>query len=146
MRTAIVSDIHGNAVALTALLGDLERKPVDQVICLGDVAQGGPQPAEVIDRLRELRWPVVIGNADDFLLDPEAGEEEVTPALLEVREWSVEQLGPDRLDFIRSFRPTIAADLGDTHSLLAFHGSPASYDDIILPSIEEEQFRSFLEG
>jgi predicted phosphodiesterase len=146
MRTAIASDIHGNAVALAALVADLERNPVDQVVCLGDVAQGGPQPAEVIDRLRELGWPIVMGNADDFLLDPDAGAEPKTPEMLEVRAWSVEQLGGERLDFIRSFHPTISVDLGEGRSLLAFHGSPASYDDIILPPLEEEQFRSFLEG
>jgi predicted phosphodiesterase len=146
MRTALVSDIHGNAVALEALIADLERNPVDQVVCLGDVAQGGAQPAEVIDLLRDLRWPVVIGNADDFLLGADIGAEPVTPRLLEVRAWSVGQLGPERLDYIRSFSPTIEAGLGDGRTLLAFHGSPGSYNDVILPPLEEEQFRSFLGG
>jgi predicted phosphodiesterase len=146
MRTAIVSDIHGNAVALEALLADLERNPVDQVVCLGDVAQGGAQPREVIDRLRDLRWPVVLGNADAFLLDPESGREPVTPELLEVRAWSVEQLGQERLDFIRAFPPTVEADLGEGQALLAFHGSPADYDDVLLPALGDAEFRGFLDG
>jgi predicted phosphodiesterase len=146
VRTAVVSDIHGNSVALEALVGDLERDPVDQVICLGDVAQGGPQPAEVIDRLQELGWAIVLGNADAFLLDPDASREPTTPALLETRAWSVEQLGPERLDVIRGFRPTIGVELGGGHTLLAFHGSPGDYDDVMLPSLPEEEFRAFVEG
>ncbi len=146
MRTAIVSDVHGNAVALEALLDELDRNPVDQVVCLGDVAQGGAHPAEVIDRIRVIGWPVVLGNADDFLLDPEAGREPVTPALLEVRAWSVEQLGQERLDFIRTFPATVEADLGEQQTLLAFHGSPADYDDVLLPSLGEAEFRGFLDG
>src|SRR5919108_1893362 len=145
-RTALVSDVHGNAVALEAVAAALERDAVDQVVCLGDVAQGGPQPAEVIDRIRQLGWPVVLGNADDFLLDPEAGAEPATPRLLEVREWSVSRLGPDRLEYIGSFSPTVEADLGDGRRLLGFHGSPASYDDVILPWLETEVVHGFLTG
>ena len=145
-RTALVSDVHGNAVALEALVAALERDGVDQVVCLGDVAQGGPQPAEVVDRIDELGWPVVLGNADDFLLDPDAGAEPATPRLLDVRGWSVARLGPERLERIRSFSPTVEADLGNGRRLLAFHGSPASYDHVILPWLEPEVVNGFLGG
>ncbi|MEX2645486.1 MAG: metallophosphoesterase family protein [Gaiellaceae bacterium] len=107
MRTALVSDVHGNAVALEAVLADLDREPVDQVVALGDMAQGGPQPAEVVDTVAALGWPVVLGNADDFLLDPDAGAEEATERQLEARAWSVERLGPGRLETIRGFAPTV---------------------------------------
>src|SRR4249919_3845264 len=111
VRTALVSDIHGNAVALAALFEDLDGQRVDQVVCLGDVAQGGAQPAEVIDAVQARGWPVVMGNSDAFLLDPDAGEEPLTPRLLEMREWSVSQLGPDRLEFISGFSPLIELQL-----------------------------------
>ena len=50
MRVGLFSDVHGNAVGFDALLADLERCPVDRLVCLGDVAQGGPQPAECLER------------------------------------------------------------------------------------------------
>ncbi len=79
MRTAVISDIHGNCVALDAVLADLQAHPVDQVACLGDAIQGGPQPAKVAARLRELGWPVVMGNADAWLLSGiPTGSEPVT--------------------------------------------------------------------
>src|SRR3954471_332689 len=122
MRTALISDVHGNAVALDAVLSDLERDPVDQVVCLGDMLQGGSQPAEVVHRLRELACPVVLGNADAFLLDPDAGEEDKTERQLAVREWTLTQIADDGAAFIQTFRPTLDVPLGQGRTLLAFHG------------------------
>ena len=51
MRIAVMSDIHGNCVGLDAVLGDLQAQAVDQIVCLGDAVQGGPQPAQVVGRL-----------------------------------------------------------------------------------------------
>ena len=48
MRVALFSDVHGNAVAFDAFLADLDEQDVDPVVCLGDHAQGGPQPAECL--------------------------------------------------------------------------------------------------
>ena len=110
-------------------------------MCLGDALQGGSQPAAVARLLRELAWPIVLGNADDFVRDTAAGEEAPTERQLDVRAWTREQLGPDGLAFVDTFRPTISIDLGEGLTLLAFHGSPSSYDDVILPSAEEAEFR-----
>jgi predicted phosphodiesterase len=145
-RVALVSDIHGNAVALRALVTDLERQGADQVVCLGDVSQGGPQPAEVTDTVLAQGWATVMGNSDAFLLDPDAGDEPVTPRLLEVREWSCAQLGPERLELIAGYSPTIELSLDGSVKLLAFHGSPRSFDEILLPSLGLEEHREALSG
>ena len=144
IRTALISDVHGNAVALDAVLTDLERDPVDQIACLGDMIQGGSQPAEVVRRLRELACPVVLGNADAFLLDPDEGEEVTTERQLAVREWTLAQIGDDGAACIRTFRPTLDLSLGQGRTLLAFHGSPTSFDDIVLPHLAEDDFRRLL--
>ena len=52
MRIAIVSDIHGNCVALESVLSDLKSEHIDHIVCLGDVATDGPQPCEVIAQLK----------------------------------------------------------------------------------------------
>ena len=133
MRTALISDIHGNAVAFEAVLAELERDPVDQVVCLGDALQGGSQPADVFALLRRLDCPIVLGNADAFLLDADAGVEVPTETQLDVRAWTRTQLGADGLSYIETFEPTLSVRLGGGRELLAFHGSPSSYDDVILP-------------
>ena len=146
MRVALISDIHGNAVALDAALADIGREGVDDVVCLGDLAQGGPQPAEVVDRVRALGCRVVIGNADAFLLDPAASREPATARHLEVRAWTLERLGEKRIDFLRTFEPTVETELAPGRSLLCFHGSPSSYDDVLLPSLDDGELRSLLAG
>jgi hypothetical protein len=54
MKLGIISDIHANRVALEAVLADLEHEGVERVVCLGDVAVGGPQPSETVALLRSL--------------------------------------------------------------------------------------------
>ena len=61
MRIAIISDMHGNDLAFEAVEADLQNQNIDQIICLGDAVQGGPQPAGVVQRLRRLNRPVVMG-------------------------------------------------------------------------------------
>ena len=71
MRVAIVSDIHGNLTALDAVLEDLRRRAPDVVFHGGDLALMGAQPAEVVDRVRELGWQGVVGNTDEVLWRPQ---------------------------------------------------------------------------
>jgi predicted phosphodiesterase len=141
MKLALISDIHGNAVAMEAVLADLQRSPFDQVVCLGDAIQGGPQPAEVVAQLRALGCPVVMGNSDAWLLTGDmTGGESVSPAQETMRQWSLTQLSaPDR-QFIADFAPTITVPLPEGKTLLAFHGSPTSFDDILLPDTPYEEF------
>lgn len=149
MRTALVSDLHGNAVALETVAAEIERRGVDQVVCLGDALQGGPQPARTLELLQALGWPVVLGNADAFLADPrtaESSSEPVTERQLAARAWSVERLGDLGIGWIESLPPTIELDLGDGRTLLACHGSPGSYDDLIFPHTPEPEFRALLDG
>ena len=144
MRIAVISDMHGNCVALDAVLADLGAHSVDQIVCLGDAIQGGPQPAEVVTRLRELRCPVVYGNADAFLLTGDTGEEALTPQHHAARQWSLAQLSEADRALIAAFQPTVEIALPGSHRLLCFHGSPASFDDIIFPETLEEEVRGLL--
>ena len=86
----------------------------------------------------------MLGNADAFVLDADAGAEVPTERQLNVRDWTWEQIGADGLSFVETFQPTLTLSLGDGRELLAFHGSPASYDDVILPPLEEDEFRRLL--
>jgi putative phosphoesterase len=139
VRVALLSDMHGNAVALRAALADVQRHDVDLIVSLGDVAQGGPQPKECIDLLRELGCPCVFGNSDDFLLTLDFGaepveDEERRQRLLDTAGWSREQLGEEGLAFLRGFQPTVQA--GD---VLCCHATPASNEDVILPDTDRAE-------
>lgn len=144
MQVALISDIHGNAVALDAVLEDIEREDPDQIVCLGDVAATGPEPVKAIERVQELGCPVINGNADeDWLIKkehPEAdqNEDESSP-VFEVRDWTAAQLSSEHERFIESFENTVTIDLADDVRLLCYHGTPESPWDIINEdtSIEE---------
>jgi len=149
MRIAIFSDMHGNDLAFESVEADIKKQGVDQLVCLGDAIQGGPQPAAVVQRLRKLNCPVVMGNADAWLLSgEETGDEGIPPERLKkmeaMRLWSLSQLTDDDRAFISSFQATITVPLTETLSLLCFHGSPASFDDVILPDAPKEVFQKFL--
>jgi predicted phosphodiesterase len=146
MRVAVFSDIHGNALGLDTALVDMGSQRIDRMVCLGDAIQGGPQPAQTVARLRELGCPVVMGNADHWLLTgDEAGESEpASQELLDVRAWSLGQLSAEDRAFIQGFQPTVEIDLDGGKKLLCAHGSPTSFNDIILPATPEDEFRRYL--
>ena len=144
MRLALLSDQHGNDVAFRAALEDVERLGVEEIVCLGDVAQGGAEPAQTLDRLATLGCETVLGNADAFLLEiPAESPEPMTDRQLEVREWTLSQLGASHVAQIRSFAPVVHRAL-DEVSLLFFHGSTRSYDDVLLPEHGGEALEPFL--
>jgi putative phosphoesterase len=62
MRLGLLSDIHGNRVALSAVLDDMP--PVDRLVCAGDVVGYNPWPAECVAAVRERGVPTVLGNHD----------------------------------------------------------------------------------
>jgi predicted phosphodiesterase len=149
MRIAVFSDIHGNDFAFEIVEADIKKQSIDQMICLGDAIQGGPQPAAVVQRLRNLGCPVVMGNADAWLLSGEETGDEGIPEerlrkLAEIRLWSLSQLSEADGAFISGFQPTITIPLEGNLHLLCFHGSPTSFDDVILPHAPSEVFEKFL--
>jgi predicted phosphodiesterase len=142
----LFSDVHGNGVAFRAMLDDLAGQDYDAIVCLGDHAQGGPEPAQCLELLRGLGAPAVMGNSDDFLLTLDPGEEPVTEAQIETAKWSQLQLSEDLRAFHETFSRTVEIDLGTERTLLAFHGTPRSEDEIVGPWMEEAEFRAPFEG
>jgi putative phosphoesterase len=127
VRTALISDIHGNAVALDAVLADARRRSVDAVVCLGDLATLGPQPADVLDRLAERRVPCIMGNHDAALLDPaRARAYRIAPALIDSLHWCAARLARHHRAFLRACLPLLRMPLGESGEMLCFHGSPRS--------------------
>lgn len=147
-RIAVLADIHGNLTALEAVLADMERQGVEQCVCLGDVAATGPQPREVTERLRALGCPVVLGNADDWMVDPvpTPDADERTRQFEEMDLWCAEQLGQDLLAWMGAFQPTVDVALGEGAMLHCFHGSPRSFHDIIRATTPDEELERLLAG
>src|SRR6185437_16639578 len=128
-RFAILADIHGNLPALDAVLAKIDAEGIDRIVCLGDVATLGPQPREVIARVRALSCPVVMGNTDAILLalqrdESTMGDEGSNDWSNEAfDQWCANQLTDDDLAYLRTFQPTISVSLDEEVTLLCYHGS-----------------------
>jgi putative phosphoesterase len=140
MRIALISDLHANVVALDAVLRDIERVSVDQIVCLGDVATLGPLPGATIRKLRDLGCPCILGNHDEFLLDPALIHTYTeAPIIVDAVDWCRDQLSSDDVDFLRTFEPKREISLEGGATLLLFHGSPQSHMDDLLATTPADE-------
>lgn len=140
MDIAIISDIHGNEVALEATLNSIAEQGIENIICLGDVAASGPQPQQVIARLKAVGCPIVMGNTDAWLLKPELHDipNEAERLLQDIDLWCTQQLSPADRSYLATFQPTIEFPLVNGSILLCYHGSPRSYHEAILSTTPDE--------
>ncbi len=148
MRVGLIADIHGNLVALEAVLAALARERVERIVCLGDVAVLGPQPEAVFARLRALGIPCVLGNTDAWLVDEHA-HDRTDPAratMVALTDWCTAQLGAADVAFLRACPPTLRLALDAGRELLCCHGSPRSFDDVIAATTPDEALTAMLAG
>ncbi len=153
MRVSLISDIHGNTVALDAVLADMNQRRPDVVVCLGDIAAGGPDPGGAVDRVVEMGCVAVQGNTDAGMVDVPAwwrdpgciGLPEPAFPGLEVSVWSAEQLSSNQRRYLRGLPATVSVEVGDD-GMLAFHGSPRSADEIITATTPDAELDAMLVG
>lgn len=149
MRVGLISDIHGNLLALEKVLADLDRDRPDQILCLGDVVALGPQPLETLERLRGLDYPTVMGNTDVVLLSPIPDEEPVDEhmsRIVDMYRWCAGKLSDTDLDYLGGFEPVLEVTLDHGNTLLCFHGSPYSFNDVIVAATAGEDLDQMLSG
>ena len=148
MHTALISDIHGNLVALDAVLAELGNESIDQILCLGDVVEGGPQPLAVLERLRELGCPIVMGNTDERMSTARLDEPRTPdlPPEYATELWCVDQLTSADRAMISSFPLTMTLPLSDDTMLLGFHGSPRKNTEGIFATTSNDDLAQILDG
>jgi predicted phosphodiesterase len=104
-----VSDIHGNRTAFEAVLADLRATSPDLIFHGGDLADAGAGPVEIVDQIRDLGWPGVVGNTDEMLFRPESLTEfanqspQMQPLLATIEEMAAatrEALGEERIAWL----------------------------------------------
>jgi putative phosphoesterase len=143
-RLALVSDIHGNGIALDAVIDDMSRYDVDEVICLGDIAVGGPHPRQVVARVREFEWRTVRGNGEGWLVDGlPPGRSSATRRLADVVAWARESLGPDVCADLAALQTTLTMNVGGA-TILACHGSPGSDIDALVAGLDDARLDALL--
>ena len=138
MKVAVIADIHGFSLALDRVLAAIAAEPgVDRIIAAGDLAEGGPDPAGVGDRLRAAGIPSVQGNTDRDLA---AAVRTSTSA-----RWTMDRLGTDRLAWLRGLpfeiRVTPEGSTVPGDDLLVVHANPLDMDRHIHPEFSDREVR-----
>jgi putative phosphoesterase len=134
-RIAVLSDVHGNAVALEAVRKALKKEKPDVVLIAGDLVMGGPEPGATVDAIREMERDgaiVVQGNTDVAVADADYGaafpwmlESGVSDAIRASAEWAHDALDDEQLAWLRRLPAERRVRIGDD-LVLVTHASPGS--------------------
>jgi predicted phosphodiesterase len=118
MRLAIIADIHGNVLALDAVLADIAARGIDRIVNLGDVVSGPLWPRETAERLMPLNLPTVRGNHDRWVAFlPEA-------ELARTDRYTRDELSADQCAWLGALPEGFDLDLGGL-AVRVFHATPA---------------------
>ena len=134
MRYLILSDMHGNAEALAAVLRRLRRKRFDAWLVLGDLVGYGAAPNQVVDDVRALpgRVLVVRGNHDKVVAGLEDGASFNQAALASAR-WTTERLTAANLRYVKELpRGPLQVEEG----VAICHGSPLDEDSYLFSAFD----------
>ena len=136
---AVLSDVHGNAVALEAVLAELAADPPELVVLGGDLTWG-PLPHETARLLRELPAPALLvrGNAERALFERRAE----TPR----ERWLLEAHTEDDMAFLRRAVEGLTVDVAGLGPVRFCHGSPRSDEELITPGTPEERLAAAVAG
>jgi putative phosphoesterase len=150
VRIAIVSDVHGNLTAFEAVVADVERRAPDLVLHGGDLVLMGPEPAGVVDRVRELGWPGVLGNTDEVLWRPEeqARQRRLAPKLHpllrlifdEYAPATVDRLGEERVAWLRALPAEHRVE-----NVVLVHAAPGDLWRAPMPDAEDDELAAVYE-
>ncbi|MDF1663475.1 MAG: metallophosphoesterase family protein, partial [Planctomycetota bacterium] len=122
-RYAVISDIHSNIEATSAVLDDIYSRGIDDIICLGDVIGYGPSPIETLDIIMDTVRICLMGNHDEAILK---GAKSFNPVAREAIDWTREALREGEPDEVKK-RFNYIENMGlkwQTNGLYFVHGSP----------------------
>ncbi len=143
-RVAVLSDVHGNLAALSAVRAALKKERPDHVLIAGDHVFQGPDPAGVVDVLREMEASgatIVQGNTDVAVADFDYAAafpwftDGVPESFRDAAEWAHDQLGDERVAWLRRLPSERRLMLDDT-MLLGCHASPGSQTQGFDPQLD----------
>jgi predicted phosphodiesterase len=131
MRIAAVSDIHGNLLALEAVLADIGRRGADMIVNLGDIVSGPLLPRETAQLLMTLGLPTIRGNHERQVLT-------LDPARMGPSDrYAFDTLGDAERRWMSGLPPTLSLD-GD---VFLCHATPDSDVECYLEDLTERELR-----
>ncbi len=142
LKIAVISDIHSNLDAFEAIIEALPE--FDGLFCLGDLVGYGPQPNEVVERLRQLKPSMVLaGNHDHAVVT--GNVQGFSPHAAEAVEWTIGMIKPQNREYLATLCPYAKLEKGGI-SLALYHGSPRDpLTEYVFPGISGTSARALIE-
>jgi putative phosphoesterase len=146
MKLAFISDIHGNALALEAVINDINQKDVDKIYVLGDICYRGPKPKKSLKIIRSLNTDVIKGNADEWVVRRiEKGEvpDQALEMMNRERDWTYSLLDEESIGYLKNLPHELNLEYGGL-KIHAFHATPTSLFEIVTPNESDEVLKEKL--
>ncbi len=143
-RLAVLADIHGNLPALRIVLDDMAQYDVDQVVVAGDSINWGPFSREVMETIRERRWPVIRGNNELYLLDYDTKRAPAHWSRFTMPPYLYDQLGDGWVNAIAALPDTLQLRFRDAPPIRVIHGIPGDPWTALTPLSSAAQTRRWL--
>ena len=140
MRIAVISDIHGNLEAFLEVLADIDQSGVDEIICLGDIIGYGPNPEEVVQKVRALQIPTIMGN-HELAVSNKRALKWFNPVAKMSLEKTKEFLSKASIQYFRELPSSIVS-----HGCRFVHGFPPDSVKTYLFQISEEALLDTFKG
>ena len=145
IKVAVLSDIHGNMEALSAVMEDIEKLGITRLLILGDLALMGAEPNETVDFVKSLSAnydvDIIQGNTDLFIVSDEL------PIVPDFAKNSIiyakKVLSEENKSYLKLLPPEKSIKIGNT-SILMVHGSPRRNDENILPMKSAEEIKPMI--
>ncbi len=151
MKIALISDIHGNLIALQETLKDIENRKIDTMYCLGDLVGYGPFPNEVIDLIKEKNIPTIQGNYDEkvtkYQLTGEIETKDIDELNLKekILKWTYNNISKENIKWLSQLPAKLEFEIEDKKILLV-HGSPRRNNEYLYEdSTELEEIASMID-
>lgn len=131
---AVIADIHGNLWALQAVLRELDRLGPALVVVGGDLAFGGPKPAECVELIRRRGYPAIRGNTDEWVTDPLHAPDPISA-------WAAARLGKEDRRYLASLPFLWRYSQGVSGDLVVVHATPWSIAEVVQPDAGQNLLR-----
>jgi predicted phosphodiesterase len=136
---AVISDIHANLPALEAVLADIDRQAVGQVLCAGDLVGQGPHPNQVVSRVRKAGIPSILGNQE---IELRTLADRARPDPKRHMLWTIAVLKPKNREYLLSL-PAERELQVEGVGIRLVHGSPYGTSDGMYSSLTSQTVRAW---
>lgn len=146
MRLAVIADVHGSLPALEAVLRDVDRQRADDLIMLGDFADRGPFPLEVVECLMARGGQMIQGNTDQqivALARRDVPQEWLTSRQFASMRWTADRLNAGAVSFLAGLPEQRVVELPGCDPLRAVHGTPTDPSGALFPEYPHELVDTF---